>query len=67
MKEIYDSILILRLLASVRRVEAGLRHSATEEFQDYPAGCVELGTCLDAIGMIVKDVLLYIAESEGVF
>ncbi len=42
---------------SAAKVKAGLRHAATEEFQDYPEGTIELGAALDAIDMILHDVL----------
>ncbi len=60
MKGIYEAMLVLRLLASVRKVEAGLRYAAS----GYPIGCLELGVVLGAIDMIVKDVLMFISESD---
>ncbi len=66
MKEVYEALLILRLLASVRKVEAGLRYAASGEHQSYPSGVLELGVVLDAIDMIVKDVLMFISESDEI-
>ena len=60
--EVYEALLIL----SVRKVEAGLRYAASGEHQDHPAGCLELGVVLDAIDMIVKDVLVFISESDEI-
>jgi hypothetical protein len=45
------------LAASLRKVKAGLTYAATTEFQSYPEGCIELGTALDAIDMIAKDII----------
>ena len=60
-----EAMLILSvLILSVRKVEAGLRYAASGEHQDYPIGCLELGVVLGAIDMIVKDVLMFISESD---
>jgi soluble cytochrome b562 len=50
------------LMASVKKVKAGLRHAGSQEFQDYPAGVVELGTALDAIDMLANDVARMLEE-----
>lgn len=46
-----------RTTLSAQKVKAGLRHAAATEFQDYPEGTIEVGTALDAIDMLVQDVL----------
>ena len=42
---------------SVRKIKAGLRRAATADFQDYPAGTLELGAALDALDMLAQDIL----------
>ena len=63
-QEIYEGLLIAVLLASIRKVKAGLRYSATEDFQDYPPGIIELGTALDAIDMVATDILNFITIND---
>lgn len=45
------------ILASVRKVKAGLRNAAKGQYQDYPEGTIEVGVALDAIDMLAKDIL----------
>lgn len=53
-KEVYEGLLIAVMLASSRKVKAGLSNVT---YQDYPEGVIEVGVALDAIDMLVKDIL----------
>ena len=57
-----------RAALSVAKVKAGLSYAAMAEFKDYPAGTLELGTALDAIDMVARDIIghyKYSSEQAG--
>lgn len=63
-REVYEGLIIATLIASAKKVKAGLRYAASAEYQDYPEGVIEVGAALDAIDMVAKDVL-YCIEANA--
>jgi len=55
--KVLGGLVIAVTLASRRKVEAGLRHAGSGQYQDYPPGVIELGVALDAINMMVSDIV----------
>ena len=54
---VYDGLITAVVLASGKKAKAGLRHAGSGEYQNYPPGVIELGIALDAIDLIVNDVV----------
>lgn len=52
-KEVFEELLIATVLASTRKIKAGLRNVTV---QDYPDGVIEVSIALDAIDMLVKEI-----------
>ncbi len=58
MKRAAENVLIISMLnGSAKKVKAGLTYAASGQYQDYPEGILELGVVLDAIDMLVNDIL----------
>ena len=55
--QVYEACIITATMASIRKVKAGLEYAASGEHQDYPPGTLELGVALDAVDMVLIDVL----------
>lgn len=58
--ESYEGLLLICLMASVKKVKAGLEYAGSGEYQDYPPGIIELGVALDGIDMIAADMLNFV-------
>ena len=58
--ESYSGMALAVLMASQKKVHAGLKHAASGKHQDYPPGILELGIALDAIDMLVNDVARFL-------
>jgi hypothetical protein len=56
-KEAYEGLIIATVMASLKKVTAGLRHAASGEHQDYEPGTLELGVALDGLNMLANDVI----------
>ena len=65
-REVYEGLLITVLAASQKKVAAGISEVAKGEYQTaYPPGVIEVGIALDAIDMIVTDVMNFIKANAG--
>lgn len=64
-KEVYEGMLIAVLAVSQRKVKAGIRYAASGEHQDYPVGVMESGVALDAVDMMVSDIMNFIAVNDN--
>ena len=64
--EALGGLVIATVLASKRKVEAGLRYAGSGKYQDYPPGIIELGVALDAINMMVIDVVDCIVSNTDI-
>lgn len=63
-KEVYEGLLIAVVAVSQRKVEAGIKYAASGQHQDYPPGVMESGVALDAIDMMVKDIMHFIEINQ---
>ena len=61
-KEVYEGMALAVLMASQKKVHAGVKYAASGKHQDYPPGVMELGVCLDAIDMLVNDVARFLTQ-----
>jgi hypothetical protein len=59
-QEVYEGALIAMVLASHKKVKAGLKYAASGKHQDYPPGILELGVALDGLDMFVTDILKFV-------
>jgi hypothetical protein len=57
-------LLIAQVLASNRKLKAGLRYAASGKHQSYPSGCLELGIALDALDMFSNDMLRLLTQED---
>ncbi len=56
-REVYEGLIIATLLASAKKIKTGLCNVAKGKYQDYPEGTIEIGIVLDAVDMLVEDVV----------
>ena len=64
-KEVYEGLIIATILASVKKVSAGLRHAASGQHQDYEPGTLELGVALDGLKMLGSDVIACVLSNAS--
>ena len=63
-KEVYEGALIAVLAVSQRKVKAGIKYAASGQHQDYPPGVMESGVALDAVDMLVLDIMNFIKAND---
>jgi len=63
-REQMEGMILAVIMASLRKVRAGLRYAASGQYQDYPPGILELGVALDALNMVAADVVACIQANE---
>mgnify|MGYP001574766785 FL=1 len=56
----YEGLLLAAIVASTMKVKAGLQYAGSGQHQSYPAGIIELGVALDAIDMILSDIVAFV-------
>ena len=62
---VYEGCLLAAAMATHKKVKAGLQYAGSGQHQAYPPGVIELGVALDALDMVLADLVAFVKNNAA--